>query len=192
MQLQRFLLDRGLVVEPSPGCNFIQLIAKETNPEAWLAEGKRLMDHNEFREASMAFRRAGDTYLVAFATACHSRQIARGKSASSTPREQRDAFAKAAGSFERCSNMIDDPEEQRAHYARAAKCYAEGNSHQNAVRAFKLAKKYTEAAFHCVHNNLLDEAVTIMKDNRAHLDPDTIETVTQAARLKYLKANKLE
>ena len=149
------------------------------------------MDHNEFREASTAFRRAGDTYLVAFATACHLRQIARATWASAS-REQRDAFAKAAGSFERCSNMVETPEEQCAHYARAAKCYAEGQSHQSAIKAFKLAKMYTEAALHCFENNLLDEAVSIMMNDRAHLDPNTIEKITQAARLKYLKANKLE
>jgi hypothetical protein len=149
------------------------------------------MDYNEFREASMAFRRAGDTYLVAFATACHLWQIARGTWAS-TPRVRQDAFAKAAGSFERCSNMIENPEEQCAHYARAAKCYAEGKSHQSAIRAFKLAKMYTEAALHCFENDLLDEAVFIMTNDRAHLDPNTIERITQAARLKYLKANKLE
>jgi hypothetical protein len=149
------------------------------------------MDHNEFGEASMAFRRAGDTYMVAFATACRLRQIARDTSAS-TQWERRDAFAKAASSFERCSNMIENPEEKNANYARAARCYAEGKSHQNTVRAFELAKMHTEAALHCFHNNLLDDAVSIMKNERTHLEPDAIEKITQAARLKYLSANKLE
>lgn len=148
------------------------------------------MDHKEFGEALMAFRRAGDGYMVAFATAYHLRQIARETSAS-TSWERRDAFAKAAGSFERCSNMLENPEEQRAHFARAAKCYAEGQSHQNAIRSFKLARMYTEAASHCLDNNLLDEAVSIMMGDRAHLDTNTIERITQEARFKYLKANRL-
>ena len=149
------------------------------------------MDYSEFREASMAFRRAGDTYMVAFATSCHLRQIARATWAS-TRMERRDAFAKAAGSFERCSNMIEDPEEQCAHYSRAAKCYAEGKLHESAIRTFKLAKMYTEAALHCLENDLVDAAVSIMTNDRAHLDPNVIERITQTARLEYLKANRIE
>jgi len=129
--------------------------------------------------------------MVAVATACHLRQVARETSASTTGK-RRDAFAKAARAFERCSDAIDEPGEQRAHYAAAARCYAEARWHQNAIKLFGLAGMHTEAALHCFHNDLLDEAVSIVKEDRVHLDLDVIETITQAARLKYLEARRIE
>ena len=129
--------------------------------------------------------------MVAVATACHLRQLARETSAS-TPGKRRDAFAKAARAFESCSDAIEEPEEQRAHYAAAARCYAKAGLHQNTIKLFKLAGRYREAALHCFHNDLLDEAVSIVKKDRLHLDLDVIETITQAARLKYLEARRIE
>jgi len=129
--------------------------------------------------------------MVTIATAHHLRQVARETSAS-TPAKRRDAFAKAARSFECCSDVIEDPRERRAHYAAAARCYVDARLHQDVIRLFKLAEMYTEAALHCFHNDLLDEAVFIVKKDRVHLDLDTIETITQEARLKYLKARRIE
>jgi hypothetical protein len=149
------------------------------------------LDFSEFGEAIMAFQRAGDARMVAVATACHLRQVARETSTSMTGK-RRDAFAKAARAFERCSDAIGGPGEQRAHHAAAARCYAEARLHQNAIKLFKLAGMHTEAARHCFHNEMLDEAVSIVEKDRVHLDLDVIETITQAARLKYLEAKRIE
>jgi hypothetical protein len=166
------------------------LIAEETNPEEWLEEGKRLLDCREFGEAVVAFRRAGNAYMVVLATARHLRQVAGGTS-TFTPRQRRDAFAKAGSSFERCSDMTENPEERRSHHAAAARCYAEVKLHRKAVELFELAMMHTEAALHCFHNNLLDEAVSIIKKDAVHLDTRAIETITQAARLRYLQTKRI-
>lgn len=139
----------------------------------------------------MAFRRAGNAQMVAVATAHHLRQVAR-ETSTSTPAIRRDAFAKAARSFERCSDMIEDPRGQCAHYATAARCYVEVGLHQSAIRLFKLAEMYKEAALYSFQNDLLDEAVYIVKKYRVHLDLYTIETITREARLNYLKARRIE
>jgi len=45
------------------------------------------------------------------------------------------------------------------HHPAAARRYTEVKLHRNAVKLFELAMMHTEAALHCFHNNLLDEAV---------------------------------
>ena len=87
--------------------------------------------------------------------------------------------------------MTENPEEQRSHYAAAARCYAEVKLHRNAVKLFELAMMHTEAALHCFNNNLLDEAVSIMKKDGVHIDPDAIKIITQAARVRYLETKRI-
>jgi hypothetical protein len=149
------------------------------------------MNHREFEEAIMAFDNAGDAYMTALATAYHSQEIARDVPESERNR-RRNAFVSAATLFEHCAEIAKSAEEESAHYASAARCYAEIKYHQDAVRAFKLAKLYTEAASYCFDNNLLDSAVSIIKIHETEVDIVTTESIKEVARLSYLESQKLE
>jgi tetratricopeptide (TPR) repeat protein len=185
------LLGRKLVVEPSTTCNPLDSFANESTSGEWSEEGNRLLNHREFEEAIMAFDNAGDIYMAAVATAYQSREVARNIHESQT-RHRREAFVNAANSFEQCAELAKTAEEEWTHYAAAARCYAEIKYHQDVVRAFKLANMFTEAASYCFHNNLLDNAVSIIKKHEAEVDPQTTDCIKEVARLSYLESKDLE
>lgn len=136
----------------------------------------------------MAFENAGDVYTQAVAVAFHLREVARDIPESST-RRRREAFVAAADAFEHCAAMADNDNEERSRYVAAARCYAEIKNHQEAVRTLKRAGMYTEAASYCFDNNLLKDAVSLIKTSR--VDQDTTERVKQVARISYLEAQNL-
>ncbi len=188
-EAQRHLLNLGLVVEPPTFRNPLEYFANQSTSEEWSAAGKRLLNHEEFEEAAMAFSNAGDVYMEAVATACHLREVARDTPESSTKR-RREAFVSAAGAFERCGAMAKIDEVERSHYVAAARCYAEIEHHQGVVRTLKRLKMYTEAASYCFDNNLLKEAVSLIKISG--VDRETTKRIKQAARISYLEAKNLE
>ena len=189
--VQRFLLNRKLIVEPPTTCNPLESFANESTSGEWSEEGNRLLNHREYEEAIMAFDNAGDVYMTAVAVAYQSREIARDVPESQT-RHRREAFVNAAGAFEHCAEIAKSPEEERTHYAAAARCYAEIKYHQDAVRALKLASMFTEAASYCFDNNLLDTAVSIIKRHKADVDLQTTHCIKEVARLSYLESKDLE
>jgi hypothetical protein len=185
------LRDRKLVVEPRTTRRPLESFANESTLGEWSEEGNRLLNHREFGEAITAFDNAGDVYMTAVAAAYQSREAARDLPESAT-RRRREAFVNAAITFERCAEMAEDAEEESAHYAAAARCYADIKYHQDVVRAFKLANMFTEAASYCFDHNLLDTAVSIIKKHEAEVDPQTTDCIKEVARLSYLESKELE
>ena len=149
------------------------------------------MNHREFEEAILAFDNAGDDYMVAVATAYKSQEVARDIPESET-RRRREAFMNAGSVFERCGEIARSAEQERTHYAAAARCYAEIKCHQDVVRALKLADMFTEAASYCFDNNLLDNAVSIIKKHEAQVDLQTTECIKEVARMSYLESKDIE
>ena len=185
------MLDHKLVVVPPTTDNPLESFANESTSGEWSEEGNRLLNHREFEEAIMAFDNAGDIYMAAVAAAYQSREVARDIPESET-RRRRGAFLNAASSFERCAEMATSAEEERTHYAAAARCYDEIKYHQDAVRALKLGNMFTEAASYCFDNNLLDTAVSIIKKHEAEVDSQTTDCIKEVARLSYLESKELE
>ena len=188
-ETQRHLLNLGLIDEPPTSQNPLEAFVDQSTLEEWSEAGKRLLNHGEFEEAVMAFGNAGDVYTQAVAVAFHLREVARDIPESST-RRRREAFVTAANAFEHCASMADNNEEERSRYVAAARCYAEIKSHQEVVRTLKRAGMYTEAAEYCFDNNLLKDAVSLIKTSR--VDQETTERVKQVARISYLEAQNLE
>jgi hypothetical protein len=149
------------------------------------------LNHREFEEAILAFDNAGDDYMRAVAAAYQSREVARDVPESQT-RRRREAFMNAATAFEYCAEMTKSAEELSNHYGAAARCYAEIKYHQDAVRAFKLASMFTEAASYCFDHNLLDTAVSIIKKYDAQVNSQTKDCIKEVARLSYLESKQLE
>jgi hypothetical protein len=149
------------------------------------------LNHREFEEAILAFDNAGDVYMRAVAAAYQSREVARDVPESQT-RRRREVFMNAAGAFEYCAKMTKSAEELSNHYGAAARCYAEIKYHQDAVRAFKLANMFTEAASYCFDHNLLDTAVSIIKKYEAEVNYQTKDCIKEVARLSYLESKQLE
>ena len=139
----------------------------------------------------MAFDNAGDIYMAAVATAYQSREVAH-DIPESEKRRRREAFKNAAGNFEQCAEMTRTSEEESAHYAAAARCYAKIEYHQDVVRAFELANMFTEAASYSFDHNLLDTAVLIIKKHEAEVDSQTTDCIKEVARLSYLESKQLE
>ncbi|KAI9455099.1 hypothetical protein BJY52DRAFT_1417616 [Lactarius psammicola] len=188
-ETQRHLLNLGLVEEPPTTRNPLEAFANRSSSEEWSEAGKRLLNHGEFEEAAMAFENAGDVYTQAVAVAFHLREVARDTPESAIKR-RREAFVAAADAFEHCAAMADNDEEEHSRYVAAARCYAEIKYHQEVLRTLKQAGMYTEAASYCFDNNLLNDAVSLVKTSR--VDQETTERVKQVARISYLEANKLE
>ena len=185
------MLDRELIVEAPSACNPLESFANESTSGEWSEEGNRLLNHREFEEAIMAFDNAGDVYMAAVAAAYQSREVARDIHESET-RRRREAFANAARAFEHCAEMATSAEEEITHYDAAAWCYIETKYHQDVVRAFKLANKFTEAASYCFDKNLLDTAVSIIKTHEKEVDSQTTDCIKEVARLSYLESKELE
>ncbi|KAH8984682.1 hypothetical protein EDB92DRAFT_2117025 [Lactarius akahatsu] len=189
LPIKRHLLNLGLVVDPPTSQNPLEhFTSGPTTSEEWSEAGKRLLHHEEFEEAAMAFLNAGDDYMHSVAMACHLREVAR-DTPESAPKRRREAFVYAAGAFERCAAMVKNGEE-RSRYVAAARCYAEIKCHQEVVRVLKRAGMYTEAASYCFDNNLLRDAVSLTKTSR--VDQETINRIKEAARISYLRAKNLE
>jgi hypothetical protein len=162
-----------------------------TTSGEWSNEGKRLLHHREFEEAILAFDNAGDIYMTAVAAAYQSHEVARSIPESET-RRRREAFVSAANAFEHCAGIAKNHEEECPHYAAAARCYAEIKFHQDVVRTLKLANKFTDAASYSFDNNLLDIAVSIIKEHEARVELDTTDRIKEVARLSYLESKRLE
>ncbi|KAI9453661.1 hypothetical protein BJY52DRAFT_1418183 [Lactarius psammicola] len=188
-ETQRHLLSLGLVEEPPTTRNSLDAFADRSTSEEWSEAGKRLMNHEEFEEATMAFSNAGDVYMHAVAMACHLREVARDIPESAATRRLQ-AFISAAGAFERCAAMTEYEEEERSRYVAAARCYAEIGSHQEVVRTLKRAEMYTEAASYCFDNDLLKDAIALIKT--FNVDQVATKHIKQVARITYLKANNIE
>ncbi|KAH9017008.1 hypothetical protein EDB85DRAFT_2017856 [Lactarius pseudohatsudake] len=190
LPIKRYLLNLGLVEEPPTARNSLKdFVSRSSGSKGWSEAGNRLMDHGEFEEAAMAFENADDFYMQAVAVAFHLREVARDIPESATKR-RREAFVAAADAFEHCAPMADNEEEERSRYVAAARCYAEIKYHQEVVRNLKRAGMYTEAASYCFDNNLLKDAVSLIKTSR--VDQETTERVKQVARISYLEAKNLE
>lgn len=149
------------------------------------------MNHREFEEAILAFDNAGDVYMRAVAEAYQAREVARDVPESQT-RSRREAFMNAASAFEYCAEMTKSSEELSNHYSAAARCYAEIKYHQDAVRSFKLANMFTEAASYSYDHNLLDTAVSIIKEYEAEVNSQTKDCIKEVARLSYLESKQLK
>ncbi|KAH9172882.1 hypothetical protein EDB89DRAFT_1885655 [Lactarius sanguifluus] len=190
LPIKRHLLNLGLVSDPPTSRNPLEHFTNtSTTPEEWSEAGKRLLHHEEFEEAAMAFLNAGDEYMHSVAMACHLREVAR-DTPESAPKRRKEAFASAAGAFERCAGMTENEEVGRSRYVAAARCYAESGRHTAVVRILKRVKMYTEAASYCFDNNLLKEAVSLIKT--FEVDQETTSRIKQAARISYLRAKNLE
>ncbi|KAI9453663.1 P-loop containing nucleoside triphosphate hydrolase protein [Lactarius psammicola] len=183
------LLNLGLVEEPPTAQNPLEAFADRSTSKEWSEAGKRLLNHGEFEEAIMAFKNAEDVYMTAVAVACRRREVARDIPESLTKR-RREAFISAAGAFEHCGSMAANDEEERSRYIAAARCYAEIKYHQEVVRTLKRAEMYTEAASYCFDNNLLNDAVSLIKTLK--VDQETTERIKQVARVSYLEAKNLK
>ncbi|KAH8984684.1 hypothetical protein EDB92DRAFT_2117028 [Lactarius akahatsu] len=169
LPIKRHLLNLGLVSDPPTSRNPIEHFTNiSTTPKEWSEAGKRLLHHEEFEEAAMAFLNAGDDYMHSVAMACHLREVAR-DTPESAPKRRKEAFASAAP---------------------AARCYAEIGRHTEVVRILKRVKMYTEAASYCFDNNLLKEAVSLIKTFK--IDQETTNRIKQAARLSYLEAKNID
>jgi hypothetical protein len=129
--------------------------------------------------------------MVAVATAYNLQEVARDIPESET-RRRREAFIGAASAFEHCAEIARSAEEESTHYSSAARCYADVKYHQDVVRTLKLANKFTEAASYCFDNNLLDNAVSIIKKHEAQVDSNTMECIKEVARMSYLESKDLE
>jgi hypothetical protein len=149
------------------------------------------MSHGEFEEAIFAFDNAGDVYMAAVAAAYQSREVARDIPESQT-RRRREAFLNSANAFEHCAEMTKSAKEESTHYATAAQCYSEINRHQDAVKALKLANMFTEAASYSFDNNLLDTAISIIKNHGAEVDLQLKDRIEEVARLWYLESKQLK
>ncbi|KAH9075547.1 hypothetical protein EDB83DRAFT_2312005 [Lactarius deliciosus] len=189
LPIKRYLLNLGLVEEPPTARNSLKDFVNRSSSKGWSEAGNRLLDHGEFEEAAMAFENAGDVYMQAVAVAFHLREVARDIPESATKR-RREAFVAAADAFEHCAAMAGNEEEEHSRYVAAARCYAEIKYHQEVVRNLKRAGMYTEAASYCFDNNLLKDAVSLIKTSR--VDQETTERVKQVARISYLEAKNLE
>ncbi|KAH9005755.1 hypothetical protein EDB86DRAFT_2843047 [Lactarius hatsudake] len=189
LPIKRYLLNLGLVEEPPTAQNSLKDFVGRSTSKGWSEAGNRLLDHGEFEEAAMAFENAGDVYMRAVAVAFHLREVARDAPESATKR-RREAFVAAANAFEHCATMADNEEEEHSRYVAAARCYAEIKYHQDVVRNLKRVGMYTEAASYCFDNNLLKDAVLLIKTSR--VDQETTERVKQVARISYLEAKNLE
>lgn len=165
----------------------MESFANKSSSDEWFDEGNRLLNHREYEEAILAFDNADNPYMAAVAAAYQSQEVARDIPESQTKR-RREAFVNAAGAFEHCAEMAKSSGEKSTYYAAAARCYADIKRHMDAVRAFKLANMFTKAALYCFDNNLLDEAVSIIKKHDAEVDPQTIDRITEVARLSYLQS----
>ncbi|KAH9172874.1 hypothetical protein EDB89DRAFT_2069331 [Lactarius sanguifluus] len=183
------LFNLGLVVEPRTTRYPLETFADQSTSEEWSEAGKRLLNHGEFEEAAMAFENAGEVYLKAVAVACHRREVARDIPESATKR-RREAFLAAAGAFEHCATMADNKEEGHSRYIAAARCYADIKYHQEVVRTLKIADMYTEAASYCFDNDLLKDAVSLIKTFK--VDEETTERIKQVARISYLEEKNLK
>lgn len=179
------------MVEPPITQNPLESFANKSSSGEWSEEGNRLLNHREFEEAILAFDNAGDVYMRAVAAAYQSREVARDVPESQT-RGRREAFMNAASAFEYCAEMTKNTEELSNHYGAAARCYAEIMCHKDAVRAFKLANMFTEAASYCFDHNLLDTAVSIIKKYDVEVNSQTKDCIKEVARLSYLESNMLE
>jgi hypothetical protein len=188
-ETQRHLLNLGLVVEPPTVRNPLESFVDQSTSDEWSEAGKRLLNHQEFEEAAMAFSNAGDIYMHAVAMACHLREVARDTPESST-RRRREAFVSAASAFERCATMAENDEVERSHYVAAARCYEEVACHQEVVKILKRVKMYTEAASYSFDNNLLDDAVLLIRAYR--VDQETAKRIKLSARITYLEAKNIE
>ncbi|KAI9510706.1 hypothetical protein F5148DRAFT_1177323 [Russula earlei] len=189
--LMQYLLDCGFIVESRTSRHSLEPFVNESTAGEWSEEGNRLLNHREFEEAILAFDNAGDDYMAAVATAYQAQEVARDIPEPET-RRRREAFKNAASAFEHCAEIAKSAQEQSSHYAAAARCYADVKCHQDAVRALKLAKMFTEAASYCFDNNLLDTAVSIIKKHEAEVDLDTTESIKQVARMSYLESQELD
>ena len=129
--------------------------------------------------------------MATVATAYKSREIARDIPVSAK-RRHRKAFLSAASSFEHCAETAKSAEDERTHYAAAARCYAEINRHQDAVRALKLANMFTEAASYCLDHNILDKDVSSIKKHEAQVDSHTTECIKEVAGTSYLESKDIE
>ena len=188
---QRCLRDHGLIVEPPIPPNPLESFANESTKGDWFDEGTRLLNHRVFEEAFMAFGNAGDDYGASVALAYQIQEVARRIPEARTNRRHK-AFLRAAEAFEHCAEVARDNGKKWSHYAAAARCYGETDSHQHTLRTLKLANMYTEAASYCLDNNLIDSAVSTVKEHEDEVDSDTAERVKQVARLWYLRLKKLE
>ncbi|KAH9065003.1 hypothetical protein EDB87DRAFT_1574726 [Lactarius vividus] len=189
LPIKRYLLNLGLVEEPATARNSLKDFVSRSSSKGWSEAGNRLLDHGEFEEAAMAFENAGDVYMQAVAGAFHLREVAR-DTPESAPKRRREAFVAAADAFENCAAIADNEEEEHSRCVAAARCYAEIKYHQGVVRNLKRAGMYTEAASYCFDNNLLKDAVSLIKTSR--VDQETTERVKQVARISYLEAKNLE
>jgi hypothetical protein len=178
-------------VETQSTSSPLESFVNESSSGEWSEEGNRLLNHREFEEAILAYDNAGDDYMVAVATAYKLQEVARDLPESET-RRRREAFMSAANAFEHCGEMARSVDEESTHYGAAARCYAEFKCHKDVVRAFKLAYMFTEAASYCFDKNLLDNAVSIIKNHEAQVDLHTTECIKEVARMSYLESKDLE
>lgn len=95
------------------------------------------------------------------------------------------AYAVAADAFLKCADAGWD--DVRAYYRAAGDCYSRANHAKQAAQAYLCSAEYNLAAQHYQKGELFDEAIDLIHSKREHIEPGLAHTLTDAARVFYLR-----
>jgi hypothetical protein len=151
---------------------------------------RRMFHNGRYKQASVAFLRAGRNREVAICDAYLLREKAQSISTTASTTRVK-AFFTAANAFITCA--LDSPSkrnhERLAYYGIAGECYSEACDLKKAGYNYQMAEQYAEAAQTYLEGGYFDEMVEVITQYGNSLKIGLLERLTMVARMYYFKVS---
>jgi tetratricopeptide (TPR) repeat protein len=168
-------------------------LAVSSSAAEWASKGKELFDRKKYLQAKHCYERAMLPREMAISHAYFLRDQARKASTGDSrglKEIRRNAFAQAAEAFFSCAEEAH--KNKTIYYHNAGECFEIALDNVQAAQAYVQAQEYEVAAKLYRKLGMFDEAVTVIKENEAHMRADVVNNIKDVARLYYFREQALE
>jgi DNA repair ATPase RecN len=181
--------SQDLIVNFDPSIQELPRFGSTSSSQEWQESAERLFDHENYREAAFAFRRARLTQQERVAKAYQRRKEAED---TITKPERKQSFKAAAKSFLDCAKTAPEMGDFKAFHGIAGLCSCQAEEYAEAAAAYVVAEEYDVALQMCRKGGLFDQGVEVIKNYERDIkDKAGLDSFKDLAKLFYLKEKKL-
>ncbi|KAG8995801.1 hypothetical protein FRB94_008764 [Tulasnella sp. JGI-2019a] len=184
-----FWQSKSLIEICRKGDKMPMLAVQSTNTD-WAKSGRLLFAKELYPQSIFCFEKADMPLEKAIAEAYLSRQQAR--RLLSHDSKGSAAFVSTGSAFEGAAALSTKmPAQMKKLFLAAAECYIQAGRRARAAKAYYNAEEYTEAAIEYRKARLYDQAIHVVHNHRASINPTTAEDIISVVKLAYVKADQL-
>lgn len=101
-------------------------------------------------------------------------------------------FRKCAEAFSACADNAPTTEDFQVLMTSSARCFVQAKDHKAAAKAFRLATRFNDAAWHYRQAECFDEALDIIHSFPSKVEETLADSITEVAKLVYTRKREVQ